>query len=350
MDSDVDGYSKNRRHRLQLDISQPVGGVGSLSISAWRQSYWHSKGDDLTLSAGWSSSIYGVTYSIFYNQSQSNSAAGSKDKQLAMNFQVPLSRFSPGSWASVGMTSARKGDTRAQAGLSGTALDEHNFSYNIQKGYSRNGGNDGLLSADYKGRYGELSAGYSSNSNTRQLNYGLQGGVVLHPYGMTLSQPLADQFAIVRTPGVAGVKLLNYPGVMTDSGGNAIVPYVSPYRKNSLALNVEELDSDVDVNSSVKTVIPTQGAVVVAKFNTRTGARLLLALRYQKHPIPFGAIVTSSSGNAGIVDNHGLVYLSGIQPAEQLKIVWGKTHSCSVALKLPSADGSVVLHLKEICH
>ncbi|HCM1914429.1 TPA: fimbrial biogenesis outer membrane usher protein [Salmonella enterica subsp. salamae serovar 28:r:e,n,z15] len=350
MDSGGGVYSENRRNRLQLDISQPVGGMGSLYISAWQQSYWHSKGRDLTLSGGWSSSFYGVTYSVFYNQSQSNSATGSKDKQLAMTFQIPLARFLPDSWANVGITSVRKGAIRTQAGLSGTALDERNLSYNIQQSYSRNGGTDGNLSADYKGRYGEFSAGYSNNSNMRQLNYGLQGGVVLHPYGITLSQPLADQFAIVRTPGVAGLKLLNNPGVMTDNRGNAIVPYVSPYRKNNLALNVEELDSDIDVNSSVKTVIPTQGAVVVAKFNIRIGARVLLALTYQKQPIPFGAIVTSSSGNTGIVDDNGLVYLSGIQPAELLKIVWGRAQSCSVALKLPQVDGSAVLHLKEICH
>lgn len=349
LDLQVRNSGEKRRQRVQLDISQPLGEAGSLFLSAWQQSYWRRRGHELTLSGGWSGHYREINYSIFYSQNKSNENAGSQDKQLAMTIQIPLTRFLPDSWASVSMTSSRKGNSRMQLGINGTALDEQNFSYNVAQGYTRGSGSDGNLGASYKGRYGEISAGYSNNNHQHQLNYAVKGGMVLHPYGVTLSQPLAEQFAIVRTPGAIGVRLLNYPGVMTDKWGNAIVPYVTPYRKNNLALNVEELDSDIDVNLSVATVIPTRGASVLANFNTRQGTRALLALTYKKQRIPFGALVTSSSGGSGIVDDNGRVYLSGLQRKEQLTITWGKARSCSATLNLPQTENETVLHLREVC-
>lgn len=43
-------------------------------------------------------------------------------------------------------------------------------------------------------------------------------------------------------------------------------------------LDVEDLDDDVDIDTPVKTVIPTQGAVVVARYSTRVGHRVLVSL------------------------------------------------------------------------
>ncbi|EBZ5775210.1 fimbrial biogenesis outer membrane usher protein [Salmonella enterica subsp. enterica serovar Redlands] len=349
LDPQVRNVGENRRQRVQLDISQPVGEAGSIFLSTWQQNYWHRMGNELTLSGGWNGRYREINYSIFYSQNKSNDSAGSQDKQLTMNIQIPLTRFLPDSWASISMTSSRKGNSRMQLGINGTVLDDRNFSYNVAQGYTRGSGSDDNLGGSYKGRYGEINAGYSNNNNQHQLNYAVKGGMVIHPYGVTLSQPLAEQFAIVRTPGATGVRLLNYPGVMTDKWGNAIIPYVTPYRKNNLTLNVEELDGDIDVNSSVATVIPTRGASVLANFNMRQGARALLTLTYKKQRIPFGAIVTSSSGGSGIVDDNGRVYLSGLQRKEQLTITWGKARSCLATLKLPPAENETVLHLREVC-
>jgi len=343
------GCCDHRRQRLQLDISQPIGHVGSFFLSAYQQSYWHKKENELTLSGGWNSSFYGFSYNILYSQSQSREGSADKDRQLAINFQFPLKYFSTGSWANMSMTSASKGHMGIQGGINGTVLDNRNLSYSIQQNYSHEDGTSGNLSADYKGRYAEIGAGYSNSGNSRQFNYSLKGGIVIHPYGVTLSQPLSDQFAIVRTPGVNGVKLRDYPGVMTDSWGNAIAPYISPYRQNNITLDVESMDSDIDVTEAVKAVIPTQGAIVIANYNTHVGARILLSLLYKGRTVPFGAIVTASSGETGIVGSEGLVYLSGLQSEEHLTVAWNKTRSCVVTLKLSPSARTAVQHLSEVC-
>lgn len=350
VDNLENGQSVNRRQRLQLDISQPLGDVGSLFFSAYQQNYWDKKGCERTLSGGWSSRFSGITYNILYSQNQTRDGMSAQEQRLAVNFQIPLSRFFPDSWTNFSMSSTKNGDSRWQAGVSGTALSDHSLRYNVQQSYLRGGSTESNLSAGYLGRYAEISAGYNNSGNKQLFNIDLKGGVVLHPYGLTLSQPLAEQIAIVRTPGVSGLKIQNYPGVMTDVWGNAIIPYVSPYRKNSIALNVEELDEDVDIGAPVKTVIPTQGAVVVASYNMNIGFRVLMTLSYQGKPVPFGAMAVSSSAKSGIVGDEGVLYLSGVQPKESLTVSWSKTQKCTVSFNIPQRHyGQSLIHLKGTC-
>lgn len=54
------------------------------------------------------------------------------------------------------------------------------------------------MNGDYKGTYGEITAGYGTDKNSDRLNYGLQGGVVVHREGMTLSQPLGETNVLVE--------------------------------------------------------------------------------------------------------------------------------------------------------
>ena len=67
------------------------------------------------------------------------------------------------------------------------------------------------------------------------------GGVLVHQNGVTLSQPLGDTVALVQAPGASGVDVLNQTGVSTDWRGYAVVPYLTPYRRNIVGLDGESL-------------------------------------------------------------------------------------------------------------
>ena len=60
------------------------------------------------------------------------------------------------------------------------------------------------MNGDYKGTYGEVTAGYSYDQNNERLNYGIQGGVIAHADGVTLSQPLGETNVLVKVPGAKG--------------------------------------------------------------------------------------------------------------------------------------------------
>lgn len=339
-DSD-DGWQMtyNKRQRLQLDLSQSIGSYGSFFISGYQQDYWQEDGYERTLSAGWNGNIDGISYSVTWSYSDYPESTQPADQQLAFNIQVPLSRFMPNAWASYSVNTAKHGDTRQQVGLNGTALADNNLSYSLQQSYTNHGvGGSGNINADYKGGQGEITGGYNYDDDTQQVNYGLKGGIVAHPHGITLSQPLGQSLAIVKAPGADDTKVQNNTGVYTDWRGYAVVPYVNPYKKNRIALDTSTLGDEVDIDTAVQTVTPTQGAVVMADFNTRVGRRVLMTLLYRGLPVPFGAEAKLKEGGSGIVGDDGQVYLTGVPEEGDIAVNWNGAQQCVVHYRLPEQE------------
>lgn len=94
--------------------------------------------------------------------------------------------------------------------------------------------------------------------DNRQVSVGAMGGLVVHPYGVSATQPLGETMALVKAENAADVKVANNSGIYTDSKGFAVVPYVAPYRQNSLTLNTDTLNNNTDVLSDTQTVVPTK--------------------------------------------------------------------------------------------
>lgn len=342
-DSD-DGWRMqyNKRQKLQLDLSQSLGSYGSFFVSGYQQDYWREDGYERTLSTGWNGNYSGVSYSITYSYSDYPDSTQPADQQLAFSMQVPLSRFLPNAWASYSINTAKHGDTRQQVGLNGTALADNNLSYSLQQSYTNHGtGGSGNINADYKGGQGEITGGYNYDDDTQQVNYGLKGGIVAHPHGITFGQPLGDSLAVVSAPGAEDAKVQNNTGVYTDWRGYAVVPYVNPYKKNRIALDTSTLGDEVDIDTAVQTVTPTQGAVVMADFNTRVGRRVLMTLLYRGLPAPFGAQAKLKEGGSGIVGDDGQVYLTGVPDEGDIAVSWNGTRQCMVHYRLPENAGNV---------
>lgn len=332
----------NKRQKFQLDLSQNIGGYGSFFISGYQQDYWHENGYERTLSSGWNGSFSGVSYSINYSYSTYPDSIHPADQQLAFSIQVPLSRFLPNAWASYSINTTKHGNTRQQAGLSGTTLADNNLSYSLWQSYTNNGvGGSGNINADYKGGWGEVTGGYNYDDDSRQVNYGLTGGIVVHPHGITLSQPLGESLALVRAPGAEGAKVQNNTGVYTDWRGYAVVPYVTPYKMNRIALDAGTLGDEVDIDTAVQTVTPTQGAVVMADFKTRVGRRVLMTLVYRGLPVPFGARAKMKEGSNGIVGDDGQVYLTGVPDEGEIMVNWNGKQQCVVHYRLHQNDANV---------
>lgn len=351
--SDDDGWRQryNKREKMQLDLNQRLFDNGSIFLSAFQQRYWGMSGYERTLSTGWSGNINSLNLSLTYSYSEFPGSAKAADRQLAFNVQIPLSRLLPNAWASYGITAAKRGDVRQTAGINGTALADNNLSYSLQQSYTSHGtGNAGNINASYKGPYGELSGGYGYDRHMRQINYGLKGGIVAHPYGVTFAQSLGQSLAIVRAPGAKDAKVENNTGVYTDWRGYAVVPFLNPYKNNRIALRTETLEEDVDITNAVQTVIPTTGAVVLADFNTRTGKRVLMRLSYQGQPVPFGAEATLKSGGSGIVGKGGEVYLTGVPEEGEITVNWNGVHQCMAHYRLPArAQNTPVVDVKQEC-
>jgi outer membrane usher protein len=346
---------ERRRNRAELTLSQSLGrGAGSLSFSVVTEDYWNSAKPMQSLSLGYNNDWRSISYGLTYSDSQHGSPGGAEsssrnghDRQLAVNVSVPLDKFLPQTWASYSMNTSKSNGTTHTLGLNGTALENNALNWNLQQGYGTRGtGYVGMLNADYKGTYAGANVGYSYDQYSDRFNYGLQGGVVAHADGVTLSQALGETNVLVKAPGAKGVSIQNQNGMRTDWRGYTVASNLAPYRKNDVALLPETLPENVELTLTRQTVIPTRGAIVVARYNTNIGSRVLLTLKSKDGaPLPFGALITlpgQSAEQPFIVGEKGQVFLTGMPERSQLHAQWGKQPEaqCDASLSLPQTLAS----------
>lgn len=366
----LDSYGDNgvmqnrRRNRMELTMNQSLGGsLGSIMVSAVREDYWSSGRAMESWSLGYNNFWNGISYGLTYTSTRNgtpgtygNPTSYDKDRMVAFNISVPLEKFLPQTWANYSVSNSKNSGTTHTVGINGTALDNNALNWNVQQGYgSDNVGYSGNVNGDYKGTYGEVTAGYSYDQNNERLNYGIQGGVIAHADGVTLSQPLGETNVLVKVPGAKGLTVRNQNGAKTDYRGYTAINNVSVYRKNDIVLDPESMSDNVELDLTTRTVVPTRGAVVRAEYTANVGQRALFTLlRGNGQPVPFGAIVSVNGiKNSGfIVGDNGQVYLTGLGENVDLIAQWGegtdKQCRASYALK-PSDTKNNIAVVSTIC-
>ena len=345
----------NKRAKIQANISQRIGQVGSIYLSGVQQSYWNSSNLSTSLQAGFNSSVGSINYNLSYQYNRDGNQPKA-NKSVYASFSVPLAAFLPAYnrhsiYLTYNLNHDKNGKISSQAGANGTLLDDNRLSWSISQGYSRGEGNNGNLRGNYQGEYGNSNLGYSYSNNYNQISYGVSGGAILHRNGLTLGQPMGDTSILVAAPGISGVNIENETGVKTDWRGYAIKPYASVYRENRVALDTDTLDIHTDIDKAVSHVIPTRGAVVRAVFKGSTGNRILMTLHHKGKPLPFGSIV-SAGESSGIVGDDGQVFLSGMPDEGIIQATWGDgvEKQCSAHYRLPEKKQTITLSkITQVC-
>jgi len=338
----------NRRSRLQLNVSQSLNGWGSVYANAWQQNYWGMSGRERSVSLGYSSSWHGANWSVNYSLTKTPSTRD--DRQFSLSLNIPLSRFLPEAWATYNLTSSKTGTATHQIGINGSLLEDNNLTYNLQQNYTRdNVGNGAYLSSRYRASMGDFSTSYSYQKNSKQWGYSAQGSVVGHSHGVTLGRSVQDAFAVVHITDGDNVKVESAQGIYTDAWGNAIVPTLTPYRRNTVTVNTHGRD-DIDIQDAAVDTIPTRGAVVAADFSARAGKRALLTLTHHRGVVPFGAVL-SMEGMTAIVGEGGEVYVTGLKGTQAFTVQWGDTPEahCAGRISIPQKMDTALLMTSVSC-
>lgn len=338
----------NRRSRLQLNVSQSLNGWGSVYANAWQQNYWGMSGRERSVSLGYSSSWHGANWSVNYSLTKTPSTRD--DRQFSLSLNIPLSRFLPEAWATYNLTSSKTGTATHQVGINGSLLEDNNLTYNLQQNYTRdNIGNGAYLSSRYRASMGDFSTSYSYQKNSKQWGYSAQGSVVGHSHGVTLGRSVQDAFAVVHITDGDNVKVESAQGIYTDAWGNAIVPTLTPYRRNTVTVNTHGRD-DIDIQDAAVDTIPTRGAVVAADFSARAGKRALLTLTHHRGVVPFGAVL-SMEGMTAIVGEGGEVYVTGLKGTQAFTVQWGDTPEarCAGRVSVPQKMDTALLMTSVSC-
>lgn len=306
----------HRKNQIQATVNQGLAEFGSGYLTLQQDSYYDSSSKDTSLTMGYSFNIKAVNVNVSYNY-QANSGNeydddSSPDHQLSLNFSVPLDMGEKRSRnLSFSTNSSNHSGSSQIATVSGTELDSAlNYSLSAQhdsNGYSPSG------SLAYRNSMANMNASASASKGSSQYSAGISGGVVAYGQGVVLSQQLGDTIAIVETPGAKNIGVEGQPGVSTNRWGRAVVPSISAYRDNSLSLDTRHAGDNVELVDGGGNVIPTHGAVVVRRFQTKVGRRAIVMLSLPDgKPAPFGASAWQGKEQVGMVADNGLLYLNGV--------------------------------------
>ena len=64
--------------------------------------------------------------------------------------------------------------------------------------------------------------------------------VVVHPGGVTLANQMTDTIGIVEAIGAEGARVTNNVGTTIDRSGYAVLPFLMPYRLNSVNIDPDD--------------------------------------------------------------------------------------------------------------
>ncbi len=332
-----------QRSRIDLHVNQRLT-KGSLFLNGSATDYWSENRRTTNFSLGYNGQLGRASYSISARRTLESSLFNSGSQKQStgayLSVSVPLGRAPAAPRLSASASSDRNGGSY-RAGVGGSFGDGTQGSYNLSYGQSPGSRNVGA-NVGYAAPMANLNASWSRSDNSQQLGVSASGGVVVHGDGMTFSQRLGDTVGLVHVPDGPGAGVGHYRGVKTNKRGYAVVPYLSAYRMNEIAVDPTGLPMDVELKSGSVTTVPTAGAVVKAVIPTASGRSALIeALDNHGQPLPFGLDVYDESGQViGVVGQGSRLWVRGINDRGQLQVRPGgdAAQSCTIAYDLSGAS------------
>ena len=313
----------NIKRQWQAGLNQELAQFGSLSLNYSSQQSWDDTYNSKTLNASYNTNWKGISAGISYSQSDITSTTRYKDNVLALNVVVPFSSlWGPSSQARINHSyiTSRSGLAQNQTTLSGSLLRDNNLNYSLSQTWAQDQtGQAGRI--QYDGGSGSVNAAYSRNSSGySQTSLGSSGSVVFHPGGVTLGQSISpkEPFAIVSAPGAGNVSVTTKSGVKTDSRGYAIVPALTAYRQNSIAIDPTTASDTTSLTSTQTQSTPGFGTAIAAKFGTHIGHKAWVHILYRNRPLSLGTELFGKNGASGIVDDKGYAWITGLTDGDQL--------------------------------
>lgn len=341
-----------QRGRLQLNISQQLpGNGGSFYLSGFRQDYWNRHDTDTQYQAGYNNTFRRVSLGISASR-QFELNLGKWDNQVMLTIGVPLGSRPRAPYSTTSVQRLGSGATALQQSLTGSLGEDSAFSYGINAGHTRGGGQDSIstvgANAAYASPVATLNASASRSGEYRQGSVGISGAMVAYRDGLVFSPSLGDTTAIVEAKGAGGARVVTGTGVRVDRWGHAVASSLQPFSNNPIEIDPKGLPLNVELKSTVQQATPTAGAISLIRFETSNAGRaaILRARGENGAPVPFGADVLDGSGQSiGTVAQAGRIIARRLSSDNgELTVRWGDgaMDACRLSYALPPADAATL--------
>ena len=353
--SNNNGYESGRKkQQIQLSVSQSLADIGYLSLNGYQQYYWDKYAIDKNLTLSFSGYYNRVNYGISYSYHQQDNDK-SNDEILSLNFHIPFDLAKKNNWLTYNYNTSKKGDLMSAVSMSGTSLVNNNLQYDISQKYNHNRKEySNSVDINYFVSFGDYNAAYHYDPRYHSVNLAATGALLFHSDGLTAGRTMYDAAVLIKAKGINNLKINNGQSLYTDIFGYAVIPSVTGYERNQISVDTATLSANDDVGKNTITIVPTQGAIVLADFEAKRGARILLKLSYKGKLIAFGSLVSVFTNGKlitnGIVANDGEVYLSGIPKEHHIVVKWGAKDEQQCGLSVPlSLDIGEIQFFERMC-
>lgn len=355
----MDNYAR-MKNQITLSINQPLQDgetdYGSFYLSGSWTDYW-ATGDsrsDYTLGYG-----KGFSWgSMSINLQRTWDEDGEKDDSLYINLSIPLANLLGGEDRRSGFTSLStqmrtdfNGGHNLSMNSSGNNED-NTLNYSVNTGYTMQKEDKNISDVggyvSYQSPWGDISASASANNDSnRQYSLSTDGGFILHSGGLTFTNDNfsnSDALVLVKAPGAKGARI-NGGGSTIDRWGYGASNALSAYRENQVSLDIDTLENDVELKSTSTMLVPRDGAVVFASFETDQGRSAIITMtRNDGKTIPFGAEVFEGNTPIGNMGQGGQAFVRGINDRGELTVRWFESNQptrCSATYQLPTDQQTV---------
>jgi outer membrane usher protein len=222
-------------------------------------------------------------------------------------------------------------------------------------GYQLHGesGDAGITSgvAKLQGKYGRYELRQENIAGTASTTLTAMGSIVGIGGGLYASRPVQDSFALIRVPGVEGVRgfASHQPIGKTGRSGDLLVPDLQAYYGNIL----DVADSDIPLAYSVSEVgktlaLPYRGGAV-ALFSVqrvqRVTGRITIVKGTESRIPSYGDITVTVSGRevTSPVGSSGAFYFEDLPAGTHSAVVRDSNNrECAFTVTVPTADAGLV--------
>ncbi len=310
------------RNRMDISLNQSVAS-GSVYLTGSSQHYWNRPRGNLTFTAGFSGSWRHVHYTVSAQRTR-DVLSERVDRQVDLSVSLPLGSGarSPTLSATTYRGAQHSGE---RISLGGSLGERSAFSYGVSASQAQGGTHASSVDMKYQASHGVLSAGYGQSDTYRSASLGMTGGIVAHAGGVTFAPELGDTLGIVQASDAVGARINGHHSGQIANSGFAVVPHLTPYRKNVVELDPKDLPAHVELKTASRNVAPRAGSVVMLQFETASGQAILLSARREDgSPLPFGSDVFDEDGaSVGVVGQGGKAFVRVSRPQGQLTVKWG---------------------------
>ncbi|MGK3141407.1 fimbria/pilus outer membrane usher protein [Pantoea sp. C2G6] len=335
--SDRIGYRAREKSSLNLAIDQRLpAGYGSVNAGLYAVSYWNTNKVSRQFSVGWSNTYNQIAWSVnagkriytnaeMYEENRSK-AIYREEEYANLTLSIPWSVF--GHNGTVSASSSVEG-SQTSASLGWNERVSEALRYNL---LVNNRNRDGASSSgyfSYASPWSTFTGNLTQGEHYTQYGAGASGTILLSQHGLLTSPQTGNHFVIIDAPGVAGAKVNGNATISTNSSGKALVPFATPWRKNTFYLTA---DSASDIEGNIKKIAPWKGSISYIKYVTDTRKTFSLqASNADGTPLAFGASLFDRKGTElGYVAQGGLIYVRADVLPDYILARTDKQQSCVI--------------------